>query len=336
YLAWATWRGIATYESVLIVAFVTGLIGCVEMPTRQSLVSKVVPAEDLASAVPVNAMTFNVARIFGPAVGGFLLATVGVAACYLLDGLSFLALIWAVIAIKSDLGRPDRRKQPIGDLIFEGALYTFREARLRTLLILETITACFGIFYLPLIPAYVREELGFSEAASKAGLAAAYTSTGVGAIIGLVFITALSDSPHKGRIVRGAMLAIGLGLLLLSTLHSPWVAYPTLAIIGGATIMQFNTTNALFQLLSPEHLRGRVLSMHIWALNGLSPFGILALGTLAGASRGWTGSGPKGVALSMVVGGALMLIGTFYGWTQRRFLHDLAAHEPMPGPAIVV
>ncbi|RYG42816.1 MFS transporter, partial [bacterium] len=287
FLAWATWRGTATFGSVIAVAFVVGLIGCVEMPTRQSIVSRVVPAEDLAAAVPVNAMTFNVARIFGPAIGGFLLATVGVAACYLLNGLSFIALIWAVLAIRADLGRPERRKQPIGDLIFEGALYTFREVRLRTLLILETITACFGIFYLPLIPAYVREELGYSEAASKGALAGAYTSIGVGALIGLVFITSLSDSPHKGRIVRGAMLAIGIGLLVLSTVHSPWVAFPTMAIIGGSTIMQFNTTNALFQLLSPEHLRGRVLSMHIWALNGLSPFGILALGTLAGVSRDW-------------------------------------------------
>ncbi|CAN5694654.1 MFS transporter [soil metagenome] len=329
-LAYTTWRGTATFELIVVMAVFVGLVGCVETPTRQSIVSRVVPPEDLAAAVPVNAMTFNVARIFGPAIGGFLLANIGVAPCYLVDGISFFALIWAANAIRADLGKPEGRKQPVRDLIFEGALYTWREARLRALLILETLTACFGIFYIPLIPAYVVEELGYSEQASKAGIAYCYTSIGIGGLLGLVLITALSDSPHKGRIVRWSMIAIGTGLMAISFIHSPFVAYPAMAVIGGATIMQFNTTNALFQLLSPERLRGRVLSMHIWALNGLSPFGTLGLAWLAHESRTFTWQGPRGVALSLVIGGSLVLVGAGYAWTQRHLLRDLGPRGESP------
>lgn len=332
-LAYTTWKGTASFELIMVMAVFVGLVGCVETPTRQSIVSRVVPPEDLAAAVPVNAMTFNVARIFGPAIGGFLLAQVGVAVCYLVDGLSFFALIWAALAIRANLGQPSRNKQPVRDLLFEGALYTFRESRLRILLILETLTACFGIFYIPLIPAYVQEELGMSEVAAKSGIAYGYSSIGIGGMAGLILITALSDSPHKGRIVRWSMVAIGAGLLSLAFIHSPWIAYPAMAIIGGATIMQFNTTNALFQLLSPERLRGRVLSMHIWALNGLSPFGTLALSWLARDSRLYDWKGPRGIALSLVIGGAFVLFGAVYAWSQRHILRDLDSY---PAPETIV
>jgi MFS family permease len=328
YVAAAVYWNFISYWQVLVVSLFLGLVACIEMPTRQSIVSRVVPAEDLAAAVPVNAMTFNVARIFGPALGGLLLAKVGIAACYLLNGLSFIALVWAALAIRSDLGRPEGDPQPIKDLITEGALYTLREPRLRTLLILETITAVFGIYYIALIPAYVEQVLGMVQpTAAKQTIGNAFTATGVGALVGLLLITQLSDSPHKGRIIQGSMLAIGIGLMLLSVVHVPMVAYVLLAIVGGSTIMQFNTTNALFQTLAPERLRGRVLSMHIWALNGFSPFGVLFFGWLASTTRtNLTAPIPylsTGMSLALQVGSLTMLLGTAWSFWHQRTLANL-------------
>lgn len=297
YLAIATYFHFVRYEQIVIVAFITGLVSCVEMPVRQSVVSRVVPPEDLAAAVPVNAMTFNVARIFGPALGGIMLAQFGVPICYLLNGLSFVALIWSATRIRSDLSAVKTERQPMRDLVFEGMLYTFRDVRLRTLFILESLTACFGIIYLPLLPAFVKQVMGFGDVAvrvngkieivdlSKAPIAHSYTAVGIGAFVGLLFVTHFSDRPYKAHIVRASMWTIAICLGLLSFARTEWIAYPLFGFLGMAVVAQFNTTNALFQVLSPDRLRGRVLAMHIWGLNGLAPFGTLFYGWLANTSR---------------------------------------------------
>lgn len=100
----------------------------------------------LSVAIPVNAMTFNLVRVFGPAIGGLLLAQLGVATCYFINGISFLALIAAVCAIRSDLSATKGEPQPIMDLLFEGMLYTFRDVRLRTLFLLEASVSTFASF----------------------------------------------------------------------------------------------------------------------------------------------------------------------------------------------
>jgi len=332
YLAIATYYKFIEYWHIVAVALITGLISCIEMPTRQSIVSRVVPPEDLAAAVPINAMTFNVARIVGPAIGGYILAKQGVAACYLLNGISFIALIWAAKAIRSNLAVAPRDPQPMKDLIFEGAIYTWRETRLRTLLILETITALFGIFYIQLVPAYVDQALGLhiGSDAAKTAIAWAYTSIGIGAMIGLVVNIALSDTPHKRTIIQASMTIIAIGLLVMAFERVEWIAYTAMAFVGGATIMQFNSTNALFQILSPERLRGRVLAMHIWALNGLSPFGVLFFGWLATTSRNAAGGivtamPSSGVRLSLLVGGLCVAVGAVASYLSHRNLANL--HE---------
>lgn len=293
-LAFGTWNGRVEYWMLPTSALLLGLVATIEMPTRQSVVSQVVPPEDLAAAVPVNAMTFNVARILGPAVGGILLARFGVPVCYLVNAISFLAVIYAVVQIRTYIGPVAREPQPVKDLIFEGMLFTFRDRRLRALFLLETATAAIGVAYMPQLPALVDQVIrparfavaGIEpELVSKQWLGYAYTAVGVGAFAGLLIVTTFAESHRKGLIVQGSMAAMAVSLIWLSVTDHPWVAMALLAVLGLATVAQFNTTNALFQLLSPERLRGRVLSMHIWAINGLSPFGVLAFGALANATR---------------------------------------------------
>jgi hypothetical protein len=152
-----------------------------------------------------------------------------------------------------------------------------------------------------------------------------------------LLITQLAHSEKKGTIIRAAMWAIGIGLITLSVAKSPWIAYPVFGLVGMATIAQFNTTNALFQILSPERLRGRVLAMHIWALNGLSPFGVLFFGWLAHSTRGYfrvLNFGFKvpntGVSLTLQVGGMLMLIGALAATLSRNGLSNLRPAEVGP------
>ena len=326
-LATLTYRGEAQYWHVLAVSFFLGIVACVEMPTRQSVVSRVVPMEQLAAAVPINAMTFNAARIAGPAIGGMLLAKFGVSACYLLNSMTFFGLIAAVAAIKTPLKPEKRQPQPIKDLVFEGALYTYREHRLKLLLILESITAVFGIVYVTLIPAYVVQAFGHHDSstqAAKVAIGNAYTSMGAGAIVGLLLAIRVSDSPRRGRSVVISMVTLFLSLIGMSLAKTPVLAYACFAVAGASTLTQFNTTNALFQILSPERLRGRVLAMRIWALNGLSPFGIVFLGWLATQTRATPlpllGSG---VEAALRFGSVFVGAGALYGFTQLDKLSDL-------------
>lgn len=349
FLSVSTYFGWVQYWHIVAVALASGFVGCIEMPTRQSIVSRVVPPEHLAAAVPMNAMTFNVARIIGPAIGGILLALFGVPICYLVNGLSFIALIWAAKAIKADLRPGPRDTTPIRYAIFEGFTYTLGDRRLRALFLLEVVTATFGLFYLPLIPPYVEQVLGLgmvkrqlangtfvTEDLAKHGISLAYTAIGVGAFGGLLLVAALSDSPKKGNIIRVSMAIIGAGLIALSVVHVQWLAFGILTLVGMAVIMQLNTSNSLFQLLSPERLRGRVISMHVWALNGLSPFGILFFGWLARAYRGPQTVNlaslafplpTSGVALAMQIGGSVVLLGALAAVLSRQGLAHL---EPIP------
>ena len=326
WLAYATWKGFVVYWQVVAVAGLIGITSTIEMPTRQSVVGKVVPRDLLSVAVPAQAMTFNVARIIGPAIGGILLSRFGVASCYAVNGLSFLALAASALAIRSKLDNPRQERQPIRDLITEGALYVWRENRLRTLLILETVTAVFGIFYVPMISAYVVQILGYESKsdAAKSAIGHAYTAIGVGAVLGLLLLLRQHASPHKGRMVLLAMAGMVVGLLAISIIRVEPVAWLFLALLGGSTMVQFNTTNSLFQLLSPERLRGRTLSMHIWALNGLSPFGVLGLGYFASVTR----VAPLavfggGVQAALRLGFILMVLGLAFGLHQRRHLRIL-------------
>lgn len=310
FLAAAIYWDFIRYEHILAVATIGGLAGAIEMPTRQSIVSKVVPPEDIASAVPLNALTFNLARVFGPALGMYVYAQLGPQLCYLINGLSFFFLISAVLALKADLRAVHREVQPIIDLVMEGVLYTWRDPRLRTLFLLEGAVSAFGLFYLALMPAIGVEILGLT----KEGFGMAMTAVGVGTICSLLLVANLSHRPIKGTIVRLSMTVFGVALALLGFATSPWIAFPLLATVGFCAVAQFNTTNTLFQLLSPERLRGRVLAMHVWALSGLGPLGTLLFAWLANVTD---------IHIALQVGGGLVVLAAIWGWMQRQALENV-------------
>lgn len=325
YMAAATYFHFVQYWQIIVIAVINGCIACIEMPTRQSIVSRVVPTEDLAAAVPVNAMTFNVARIAGPGIGGLILKAVGVFGCYLVDGLSYLALVLSLRTIRAELTSPSRPQGSLLDLVKEGALYAIHDVRLRTLWLLELATALFGLSYAAMMPAYATDILAGGDAErAKSLFAGAGIALGVGSFLGLLVVTQLASSRRKGLLIRVSIGMMALGLLGLAHTSTPLFAYPALAIAGAGGIMQLNTTNALFQTLAPERLHGRVLAMHVWALNGLSPFGVLVLGTIARATKG-NAAFPLhgGVPFAFSLGGELMAILLLVTFFTRKGLEKL-------------
>lgn len=304
YLAAAIEFGFVTFWQILLVSLIGGLGLTLEQPTRQAVVRSVVPMEDLPSAVPAQGMTFNLARVAGPAIGGILTATIGPAICFLLNGISYLMILFAALKIKADLRAKPRHPQPMKDLIFEGMLYTLRHQGLKVLFVMEAATSLFGMFYLFLLPAIAEELLRVNET----GLGFAYSCVGVGAMLGLIFLTTVSGKKLKALIIRLAMTGFAIALFLLSTTVWPPAAFACLVLLGACAIAQFNTTNTLFQLLAPARLRGRVLAMHTWAVAGLAPIGSLMGGAIAERFD---------LRLAMSAGATFVMVGAIFGWIKR-------------------
>lgn len=310
FLAAAIQFGFIQYGFILAVATIVGITGCMEMPARQSIVSRVVPPEDLPSAVPLQAMTFNLARVVGPAIGGILVVAFGPQFCYTINGMSYVGLIGAALMIRTDLSPTPGEPQPIRELLKEGVRFTFRDHRLRTLFIMESIVSTFGIFYIAIMAAIAKEMLKVDER----GLGTALSFIGFGAIAGLLFVANQGSKATRRWIVRIAMLVFGIGLIGLSFATSKWVAFPLLAVLGAASIMQFNTTNTLFQMIAPDHLRGRVIAMHVWALSGLGPFGTLFFAWLAERIS---------IPVALLSGGICVLLGAIWGLSQKHAFADM-------------
>lgn len=309
YLAAATYFQFIEYWHIIVVAIITGTTGVVEIPARQSIISRVVPVEDLGSAIPLNALTFNIARPLGSAVGGVLLANLGVPACYMVNGLTFAGLIFAGLAIKADLSATAREPQPIWDLLFEGFLYTFREPRLRALLIAEGLVSIFGLFYMTQTAAIASDMVHRPK-----DLGLLLVSQGFGSILALVMVLAMSHLRIKGLLIRLSVGMIGALLIALGFVNSLWTALPIYLLLGICTVTIFNTVNTVFQTLAPDRLRGRVISMHNWALGGLGFIGAIILGKFASAFS---------LPLAIQLGGAVVLVTAAYLWISRQTLEGV-------------
>jgi MFS family permease len=297
------------YAFIVAAALVIGVNGCIEIPARQSVISRVVPPEDLPSAIPLQAMTFNLARVVGPAVGALLIVAVGTELCYLINGISYIGLIIAAMAIKTDLSSTNER-QPIKELLMEGIRFTFRDYRLRTLFIMEGIVSACGLFYISIMAAIADRVLKVDAK----GLGLALSLIGIGAIVGLLFVANKGSSSTRGWIVRIAMVVFGTSLIGLGFATDRIVAFALLAMLGMSSIMQFNTTNTLFQMIAPPNLRGRVIAMHVWALSGFGPFGVLFFSWLAETVS---------IPVALRSAGACILVGAVWGWSQRGAFRNL-------------
>lgn len=305
FLGFAAHQGYLQYWHIIAAAVLNGLIMTIETPARQSIVREVVPPEDLSAAIPTMGMTFNLARAVGPAIGGLLVFYIGTESCFWINAVSYSGLIYAAVAIRADLSAKERSPQPIRDLLTEGMLYTLREKSLKTLFLLECVTSFFGVFYMALMPAIAKDVLHLDEK----GLGVGMSCIGIGAMTALVMLASLSQKRYKALLIRIAMSVFAGALLGLSFVSSPWIAYILLGLLGAAMMTQFNTTNTLFQLIAPENLRGRVLSMHMWAITGVSPLGILLFGWISRQSS---------LQMAFWIGGGVVAVGAVFGWLLRK------------------
>jgi MFS family permease len=271
------WSGMIRPWEIVVLGLGGGVAMAFDMPARQSFVVEIASREDLMNAISLNSAMFNGARIIGPAIAGFLMAKVGIALCFFIDGVSFLAVLAGLLMMKLPphvLGAA--RGGPLAQSL-EGFRYVWNHVRVRTIFALFAIVGIFGWSYSVLMPAFARDVLHLEEQ----GYGFLLGASGVGALIG-AFTTAtfgIGISPRK--LAFGGVWLFSAMLLIFAFNRNLIIAMLCLAGSGFGMMLFFSTSNTTVQTIVPDEMRGRV--MGIWALifGGMIPFGSLEAGALA-------------------------------------------------------
>lgn len=285
---------------IILLAAGLGIVNAFDAPARQAFVVEMVGKDDLPNAIALNSMMFNSARVIGPAFAGILLALLGAAWCFTINGISFFAVIiglWAM-QLKPHIAKP-RGESPLKQLI-GGLNYVSRHSDLSGLLLLALIFSVFGISYSTILPAFVEQIL--KQGAAVYGWITA--ATGVGAVTGAFLIASHHGPKWRGSWLRLASVAFPLILAVFAfTIFFP-VSLILAFGLGIGFMMEFTLINTLLQTRVDDDLRGRVMGLYTLTFFGFAPFGNLAVGALSariGLSFAMTLFAMIGLLLSLVV-----------------------------------
>jgi MFS family permease len=271
-----TFTGKVRVEHVILLSALNGLVSSFDMPGRQAFIVEMVGREDLPNAIALNSMIFNGARTIGPAIAGLLIVVVGIAGCFLLNALSFLAVIGSLIAM--DVPRR-AMAAPFGSAMFqrlrEGFNYVWRHLPSFYLLVLGALMSGFTIQYTVLIPVFARDLLH----SGARGYGFLLGAQGMGAVMGAALLASASSDPRN---LRRSLILGGLALSLSVAVFglSPWFALSIAAQManGFGQLQYMAATNTMLQLFVSDELRGRVMSFYTVSFLGLAPFGSLSVG----------------------------------------------------------
>jgi MFS family permease len=296
-LAFLTFAGLVQVWHVISLAFVLGIVQAFDAPARQTFVKDMVGPESLVSGISLNSTMFNTARIVGPTTAGIVLAAFGPAWCFLLNSLSFLAVIGSLLLMNF---RPSIKREPgtspLAQLI-EGLRFTREHDLIKPVILLSAVTSVLCVNIVTLLPAFADTVLR----SPIEGYATVSTTQGVGAVFaGLlaVFVSRFG----RGRVVAGMNLMLCLSVLIVSRTAHVAPAAALMAVVGFSLILMFITMNTMIQTIVPDQYRGRVMSLYTLTFFGLAPFGALALGFLASQV-----GVPDALALYAILNGALVL-----------------------------
>lgn len=276
-LAVLTYAGAIRYEYIVALALLNGLVLTVDLPTRQSLVAHLVPRADLANGIALNAAAFHTARILGPAIGGLLLEWVGAAPCFLVNALSFSAILLALLSLRIQPSTDGRAPTGILQSLREGVAFVRARRGLMLLWLNVLVLSTFGLSYLVLLPVFAAEVLQVG----KTGLGQLYTVAGIGSLAGLLLTARLSGEVPRGWLVIVAANGFAWSVIGFALTTHPLLAKGLLMLAGMFGVMQLVSTNTALQTAAPDYLRGRVVSLHTWAINAPAPFASLLIGKLA-------------------------------------------------------
>jgi len=294
-----------TIPWLLVLSAIQGLINAFDMPCRHAFVVEMVEKrEDLGNAIALNSSMFNAARLIGPAIGGVLIAVVGEGWCFFVDGVSYLAVIMALLSMVLKMKEPLKRTgASTVSQLKEGLKYALRSKPIRSLLILIALVSFMGVPYMVLMPVFAGAILN----GGPHTLGFLMTAAGAGALIGALWLASRKSVLGLGRIIALATVTFGIGLIAFSFSRSLWPALVFLVTAGLGFMVQSASTNTILQTIVDDDKRGRVMSLFIMAFIGTAPFGSLLAGSL---------SQKIGVPHTLLISGVCCLGGAFWFYKQ--------------------
>jgi len=290
---------------ILALAALSGAAMAFDMPARQAFMVEMTSREHLMNAVSLNSSIVNGARVVGPAVAGILMARLGIAMCFLVNGLSFIAVIAGLLMMRLPPFVRPAAPASTSRHVLEGFKYVWAHRRVRRLLVLFGIVGIFGWSYSVLLPAYARD-LMHVEAG---GYSALLSANGLGALLGALTVATFGSRVRPRLLIFGGLWLFSAMLVLLAIFRSYWLVLACLVIGGWGLLLYFATTNTLIQTNVSDKMRGRV--MGIWALvfGGMMPLGGLYSGFVSSAA---------GVPWAISSGAIICVIAGFVTWLRVR------------------
>lgn len=307
-LAALTLSGRVRVAHVLVLATLLGVTNAFDSPTRQSFVIEMVGRENLVSAVALNASMVTGAAIIGPAIAGFAIHAFGEGWCFLLNGVSFVAVIAGLLFMR-DLPAPAaaRPREALHTRLLEGFRFVATEERIRVLLVLLALAALMSIPSATLMPVFASKVLhGDSER-----LGVLMGTQGAGALLAGLTFASRRSTRGSYTWIAGACALNAVTLILFAMSRTPWISIPLMLPLGAGTMIHVTATNSLIQTLTPDPLRARVMAIWLMILMGFSPIGSIVFGWVAARFD------PR---IPLVVGGVACLVGAmfFLRWSSTR------------------
>jgi MFS family permease len=270
--------GVITVWHLIVLSLFLGMVNAFDIPARQALVVLMVDKkEDLPNAIALNSFLFNGARLVGPTVAGILIAVLSEGMCFLINGVSYIAVIIALLAIRLNAGHKPEQDANVLQQLKEGFGYAFSSGSIRTVLSLSATISFAGMPYTVLMPVIAREVL--SGGPDTFGYL--ITASGLGAVTGALYMAVRKSVAGLSNLLPVSMGIFGIGLLALSQSRVFGISMLLMLLTGFGMMIQMASNNTILQTIVDDDKRGRVMSLYTMSFLGIAPFGSLLAGTLA-------------------------------------------------------
>lgn len=282
---------------IIVLGAVLGVINSFDTPSRQALVVDMIEdREDLGNAIALNSSMVNSARLIGPSIAGVLIAAFGEGICFLINGLSYIAVIAALLAMRLNILDNRRAAKSVFSHFKEGFGYAFGFPPIRSVLILIALISLMGMPYTVLMPIFAKDILG--GGANTLGFLMA--SAGAGALTGAIYLASRKSVLGLGRVVPLAAAVFGIGLIFFSMSRVVWLSMGLLFFTGMGMMVQMAASNTILQTIVDDDKRGRVMSFYAMSFFGMVPLGNLLAGSVASKI---------GAPWTLVIGGVTCMTG---------------------------
>jgi len=300
-LAALTLSGTVRVWHIFALSALLGVVNSFDIPARQAFIVGLVAKPDLINAIALNSSMFNASRVLGPAIAGVLVAGIGEGWCFFANGASYIAVIAGLLLMNVPPHRPAAQPGSPLSRMLEGFRFVIQNPPIHALLALLGVVSLTGMPYAVLMPIFADRILHGGARA----LGLLMGSTGIGALAAALMLASRRDLKGLGRWVALAALGFGAGLVAFSFSRIFWLSAAILALCGFSMMIQMGSSNTLIQSMSPDRLRGRVMSVYSMMFMGMAPFGALLAGAVADR---------LGAPLTVAGGGALSMLAAAVFW----------------------